>query len=86
MPHDDVPAGTPAMTRWAILHPFQVSVASGAAAAGVTRVNDASPEVCLAAGVGMCLLQAILWFPKYGPVRRYSLRYLREQAERGGPS
>ncbi len=69
---------------FALEHPFLVALTTSLFVASVAKFNGESDGTAAALGALMFLLQTVLWFPKYGPVRRYTERLLAAEHERGG--
>ena len=66
---------------FALEHPWLVALASGFVVASVVRFNGSAERTAVFVGALMFLGQAVLWFPKYGPVRRYTERLLAAQSD-----
>ncbi len=61
---------------FALRHPWLVVLVSGLIVGSVVRFNGSADRTALIVAMLMFALQAILWFPRYGPMRRYTERLL----------
>jgi len=65
-----------ALSLFALAHPFVLALASGAFLCFWGFVIDLPTSEAVAGGVLMALIQLVIWFPCYGPGRRYTERLL----------